>query len=273
MRAVCVRLFGGVSIIAAAVSILSAAAGATPVGVPDAVYYNAVNVTLPNSLAFSNGGTGFTSASIDETVYPGTPWHWGLTTSNKYGIPSLSATAKVGAGVKGEAGSNLLYYFQVVGAPGDVGVRVQASGSAAAYGENILNGYGHNEASASFFITDDGGNGSEIANAFADSNSRGFTPPGLQTFSYDQTLTLTVGMIYQVIMQATASAWDDQTATASVDPIFTAPTGYSILTSSGIGNGAPVAATPIPAALPLFTSALGGLGLLGWRRKMAASRA
>lgn len=30
-----------------------------------------------------------------------------------------------------------------------------------------------------------------------------------------------------------------------------------------------VAATPIPAALPLFASALGGLGFVGWRRKQA----
>ncbi|WP_395023377.1 hypothetical protein [Dongia sp.] len=29
----------------------------------------------------------------------------------------------------------------------------------------------------------------------------------------------------------------------------------------------PVATTPIPAALPLFVSALGGLGLFGWRRR------
>lgn len=31
-----------------------------------------------------------------------------------------------------------------------------------------------------------------------------------------------------------------------------------------------VAATPLPAALPLFTTALAGLGLLGWRRKRKA---
>ena len=35
----------------------------------------------------------------------------------------------------------------------------------------------------------------------------------------------------------------------------------------------PVAATPIPAALPLFAAALGGLGLLGWRRNQAMPRA
>ncbi len=31
-----------------------------------------------------------------------------------------------------------------------------------------------------------------------------------------------------------------------------------------------VAATPVPPALPLFVSALGGLGVLGWRRRNAA---
>jgi hypothetical protein len=32
----------------------------------------------------------------------------------------------------------------------------------------------------------------------------------------------------------------------------------------------PAAATPVPAALPLFATGLGGLGLLGWRRKRKA---
>jgi hypothetical protein len=36
-------------------------------------------------------------------------------------------------------------------------------------------------------------------------------------------------------------------------------------------NAATVAATPIPAALPLFLAALGGLGFFGWRRKNAAA--
>ena len=33
------------------------------------------------------------------------------------------------------------------------------------------------------------------------------------------------------------------------------------------------AATPLPAALPLFATGLGGLGLLGWRRKRKAQAA
>lgn len=35
---------------------------------------------------------------------------------------------------------------------------------------------------------------------------------------------------------------------------------------------APVAQTPVPAALPLLASALGGLGFVGWRRKRSAGR-
>ena len=36
------------------------------------------------------------------------------------------------------------------------------------------------------------------------------------------------------------------------------------------GNSGDIAATPLPATLPLFASGLGALGLLGWRRKRKA---
>ena len=35
----------------------------------------------------------------------------------------------------------------------------------------------------------------------------------------------------------------------------------------------PTSVTPLPATLPLFGTGLGGLGLLGWRRKRKASAA
>jgi hypothetical protein len=38
-----------------------------------------------------------------------------------------------------------------------------------------------------------------------------------------------------------------------------------------IVQGSAVAVTPLPAALPLFATGLGGLGLLGWRRKRKAA--
>jgi hypothetical protein len=36
-------------------------------------------------------------------------------------------------------------------------------------------------------------------------------------------------------------------------------------------SAVPQCAVPLPAALPLFATGLGGLGLLGWRRKRKAS--
>jgi hypothetical protein len=39
----------------------------------------------------------------------------------------------------------------------------------------------------------------------------------------------------------------------------------------GVLTVAAVATTPIPAALPLFASAIGGLGFVGWRRKRVAA--
>jgi hypothetical protein len=43
------------------------------------------------------------------------------------------------------------------------------------------------------------------------------------------------------------------------------------LLSDAVGNGTPIPSVPLPAALPLFASGLGALGLLGWRRKRKAA--
>jgi hypothetical protein len=67
-------------------------------------------------------------------------------------------------------------------------------------------------------------------------------------------------------------------AAASADPyIFIAPSNadasaYNIVVSSNVGN-APLEATPIPAALPLFACGLGALSLLGRRKKRSVQTA
>ena len=266
------RLFGGVSVIAA-VSIFSANAEAAPIAVlPAAEYYNVADLTQPNGPEFGDGGAGATSAHL--STNPGLPASWASEygTSNNYSIPRLSASAQAGLG-NGEANSALTYYVEFLGAAGDIQVNVSASGGASAAGPNVLNGE-RNEASASLFIHTYVGAAPDVVNASVTSNARNGTGPGLQTFSINQAYTFAANVIYQVVMNVDATAADDETSFAYADPFFTAPVGYSILTSAGIGNGAaPVSATPIPAALPLFTSALGGLGLLGWRRKKAAAPA
>lgn len=51
--------------------------------------------------------------------------------------------------------------------------------------------------------------------------------------------------------------------------LFTNSHKFSGQASFLVRNVAPIAPTPIPAALPLFISALGGLGFVGWRRRRA----
>ena len=64
---------------------------------------------------------------------------------------------------------------------------------------------------------------------------------------------------------------------ALLDGIHPQATGTYVLNTLGQVNFdldlsvAPVAATPVPATLPLFVSALGGLGFVGWKRRRAVS--
>ena len=44
-------------------------------------------------------------------------------------------------------------------------------------------------------------------------------------------------------------------------------------TLADFGTNGTWSETPLPAALPLFVSGIGGLGLLGWRRKRKAQAA
>jgi hypothetical protein len=86
------------------------------------------------------------------------------------------------------------------------------------------------------------------------------------------------GIEYDIAMEAKASATANLLvgagASASIDPLFTIdPTfafanDFTLVFSDGIDNGP--TNTPVPAALPLFVTGLGGLGLLGWRRKRKA---
>jgi hypothetical protein len=56
------------------------------------------------------------------------------------------------------------------------------------------------------------------------------------------------------------------------DFVFAQQASYSFASNSDPGTwSTSVTATPLPAALPLFASGLGALGLLGWRRKRKAA--
>jgi hypothetical protein len=97
------------------------------------------------------------------------------------------------------------------------------------------------------------------------------------SYSITSSVTVQLDQAVEVNIAATVGAGEGPggppaSATAFVDPYFFVDPSvlnadqYSIITSDGIGNS-PIAATPLPAALPLFATGLGVMGWLGGRRK------
>ena len=60
---------------------------------------------------------------------------------------------------------------------------------------------------------------------------------------------------------------------AATNLFYTVPSGGEVFesTTASLFSFTPVGAVPLPAALPLFATGLGALGLLGWRRKRKLS--
>jgi hypothetical protein len=75
--------------------------------------------------------------------------------------------------------------------------------------------------------------------------------------------TTNPGSGFPASVLTTASIMNCSTCTATM--LFSSSSAYAWLNFSQLT----IAATPIPATLPLLVSALGGLGFLGWRRQAA----
>jgi hypothetical protein len=189
-------------------------------------------------------------------------------TINTQGLPSMSANATVtSSNLSASAYVNptMVYQIEFVGAQGNIQVGVTASGATSA----ILQGGGPDIYADAFFdvspVAATPGNFPDGA-AFSEIFSN-------QTFNdVDTQITLQANTIYyvnsEIILSGSAtSSGASTTLSASIDPQFFAPAGYTIELSPGIVN---VASTPLPTALPLFAGGLGALGLLGWRRKPRA---
>jgi hypothetical protein len=161
-------------------------------------------------------------------------------TTNMYNIPSLSAQVTAGAGGITNVIDNLTYNIMFAGTgSGTTSVNVQASTT----------------------LTGAGTVSESILGVLSLSDTQ----------SVNESLPFTINQIYTVTMLINLFPEFGGTASASADPIFTPlDAGITLETSAGIGNNSPVGATPIPAALPLFATGIGGLGLLGWRRKRKA---
>ena len=179
-------------------------------------------------------------------------------------VPAITTTATNIGGIYSGALGNLYYYAMVVapGGPVPVSLNFTANGSL----------YSDNHAVSDYFVQVNSVNILDAASNDGDNNG---------AFTSAATFSVTTNTEFQILMHVFAVADGDAgppvTAITflelyfSLDPNLVAQ-GYSILTSQGIGNSL-ASATPLPAALPLFTTGLGVVGLLGWRRKRKAQAA
>ena len=82
--------------------------------------------------------------------------------------------------------------------------------------------------------------------------------------------------LQDLIDPSTSNVWTHYTfgvtATGSDNIVFSFQDNPAYMALDNVSVSA-VSATPLPAALPLFATGLGALGLLGWRRKRKASAA
>jgi hypothetical protein len=95
------------------------------------------------------------------------------------------------------------------------------------------------------------------------------TSSGSGTASGTGTATLTLDFVFTGGTGLFAGATGNAKATGTITQ--TSPTTESI--TNGSYTGTLEVVTPLPAALPLFATGLGALGLLGWRRKRKAAAA
>jgi len=198
------------------------------------------------------------------------------TFNNNYTVPSLSIEGQFarlpsdGASLaRISVVSQLMYFIEVSGPTSSVNTFVQSSGFVTV---------DHPENSPVLHAT------FELAPGEAGATINGSGSPAVYggcygycsanepntNFQLNGTLSLLTDKLYLVILDVDMyGAFTD--AKAFVDPYFSVPDGYSLSFSAGIGNTAPVSATPLPGALPLLAGGLGALGLIARRRRQRAA--
>jgi hypothetical protein len=235
---------------------------------------------LPNAVSFEYFGLNFadnlvTSDTVGTLNYGGHPGCGGncIATTALGSSPFVSATVnevEFDHTSGGIVQARLGYYVAYINAPGTYNVNLHAidnlstpDGAAASAGlafgpASTSIGSFNNFASKTF--------------EEADCTSRCPAPGFIVTpapFVTDHLLSMEANTLYYIQLDLLLNPGPSNVEiSALIDPTFGA-TGGSFIFSPGVTS----AVTPIPAALPLFISGLGGLGLLGWRRNKQGAAA
>ena len=179
--------------------------------------------------------------------------------------PSLFVTGTASGDANAQASITYLYFIELVGPSGTVPLTVNTTGSAIGSADasvDLLN-------TATLNVPYQALTGAGTVSVFDNGYIVNPSTPGT-SFNRSDVVNITEGVVYEVGMNVRVVLdSSNPLGTASVDPFFQFPDGYTLVISSGVGNS-PLSETPLPAALPLFAGGLGALGLLGWRRKRKA---
>jgi len=178
--------------------------------------------------------------------------------------PSLSATASASGAATGTAGISFTYYIELTGPSGPVQMTVDTQGSGGSDSQAFV-AIADTTTSIQVYVAQ-----THMGVTYVIDNRNYLEFDVLSnSFSRSDTVNLTEGVIYSVTMDVAVTANSSfPTQTASVDPYFIYPEGYSLDISEGVGNSP--SPTPLPAALPLLASGLGAFALTGRRRRRKA---
>ena len=233
-----------------------------------------VSASASSPAGTTGPGTGSSSGSIAITPSPM------ISGTTSVTFDSSSVPPGTGAGHFGSNASysgNLIYYFEISGATPSVLVNANA---VASYSMTALPSGAIGSGVTTLVVTQLDPLGDPVTpRIILDSTTFNVGSPASGGFTENGTYNLFTNTIYQVGLQVVfnvgiintdpSSLGGSATFSASLDPTFQiAPgvanaNGYSFVFSEGIGNDASTSTTPLPAALPLFATGLGGLGLMG----------
>ena len=181
--------------------------------------------------------------------------------------PSLLATGAASGNANAQTDITYQYFIELEGPSGTVPLTVNTTGSAIGSADAsvvILN-------TATLNVPYQALTGAGTVSVYDNGYLVNPSTPGT-SFNRSDVVNITEGVVYEVAMGVRVIVDSSNSfGTASVDPFFQFPVGYSLDISSGVGNSPLSDATPLPAALPLFATGLGALGLFGWRRKKKAA--
>jgi len=167
------------------------------------------------------------------------------------------------------------YFMEVLGAPGSVSVKINASGGASVLAA-AAGAYSNNIAQANFSVTKVGGGQVLADTAYLNAYGGNYAGPASNTFVETGTYVFQTNTLYSVLLSGYLSSGisgnlggGTETLSAFVDPQFSIASGdpslYQFDFSAGIGNS--VGAVPESSTWVMLLLGFCGLGFLAYRRK------